>query len=291
MPPQMMMARSTPAAHFDRIKNYLLTRVAPAAKPKCVMVSLSHRCEGGDEVLHTHIWKSKEPDALELEVTQATEELIDVAQANVSTFQMPQSYGVVAYGAQDHVIGRRDFMLMADPRNQMVDGGIGMTEGPTQLGVLMQSMRLTEAFSRTSVDATQFILQQAFQEIDRLRIENQELRRYAIEHMQATESIINRKWERDLKLQELEEKNAFGKKAWGYVEQIVPAMLEKVTDGAIPAKVSDGLMSFFQTLKPEQVMRLAQSAELTAEQKQMLVEQLTPEQYAALEAAAGRNNQ
>ena len=285
--PYMMTAQSTPKVHFDRIKTYLLSRVAPTAKPKCVMVALSHRCEGGDEVLHTHIWKAKEPEALETEVTQTVEELVDVAQANVSTFQMPQSYGVVAYGAQDHVIGRRDFMLMADPRNQMSEGG--MTEGPTQLGVLMQSMRLTEAFSRTSVDATQFILQQAFQEIDRLRAENQELRRHAIEHMQATESIINRKWERDLKLQELEEKSAFGKKAWGYVEQIIPPLLDKVTDGAIPAAASNGLMNFFQSLKPEQVMRLAQTTELSPEQKQMLVETLTPEQYAALEQAAGRN--
>ncbi len=286
MPP-MLQANSTPAVHFDRIKTYLMNRVAPTAKPKCVMVALSHRCEGGDEVLHQHTWKAKEPEALEVEVTQAVEELLDVAKSNVDTFQMPQSYGIVAYGQQDHVLGRRDFMLMADPRNQMADGP-GMTEGPTQLGVLMQSMRLTEAFSRTSVDATQFILQQAFQEIDRLRSENQELRRYAIEHMQATENIINRKWERDLKLQEMQEKDAFGKKAWGYVEQIVPPILDKLTEGKIPQAASNGLMTFFQSLKPEQVMKLAQTSELSAEQKQMLVEQLTPEQYQALEQAAGR---
>ena len=284
----VLAQHSTPSAHFDRIKSYLLARVATTAKPKCVQVALSHRCETGDEVLHSHTWKAKEPEALADEVAETAAELLDIANSNVETFQMPQSYGIVAYGANDHVIGRRDFMLMADPRKQMVEG-IGMTEGPTQLGVLMQSMRLTEAFSRTSVDATQFILQQAFQEIDRLRAENQELRRYAVDHMRATEEIINRKWERDLKLRETEEKTELARTAMSYVKQLIPPILEKATDGKIPAVASDGLLGLLQSLKPEQVLSMAQSADLTPEQKQQLVEALTPEQYEALERAAGKN--
>jgi hypothetical protein len=163
-----------------------------------------------------------------------------------------------------------------------------MTEGPTQLGVLMQSMRLTEAFSRTSVDATQFILQQAFQEIDRLRSENQELRRYAVDHMRATEEIINRKWERDLKLRDSEEKSELARTAMGYVKQLLPPILEKVTDGKIPAVASDGLLGLLQSLPAEKVMAMVQSADLTPAQKQQLADALTPEQYEALERAAGK---
>ena len=116
----------------------------------------------------------------------------------------------------------------------------------------MQLMRHTEAFGSTLMGTQHEMFKMMHEEIKRLREENAELRRHATEHMRATEELINRKWERDLKLRMAEEKTGFEKAAWGYVEQLMPPLLEKVTGSKTAGVAVSPLIQFLQNLRPEQ---------------------------------------
>lgn len=279
---------ASPVVQLDRIQDFLIRRMQPNAKPKCKSVSLAHHVDGGSEVIFTHIWETKDyGDDLEKEISSVSQECADEAAANASTFPgMPQRYGVVAYGDADRVIARHDFMILPSPENQAIEGG--MTEGPTAQGVLQQSMRLTEVLARTFIGGQHEYVSGMQEELQRHRVELRDMREYQMKYMRAVDEMFTRKWEYDQKIQKLEDKDATTRKAWGYVEQLVPPVLAKLTGGAVPEQASNAVLSLFQSLKPEQLLPMMQHVQLTAEQKQLLVEAMTPEQYAEFEKLASR---
>jgi len=60
--------------------------------------------------------------------------------------------------------------------------------------------------------------------------------------LKATEELVNRKFERDMKLQEAAGKTAAEREAWGFVKQVVPTMLERVSGGKLPSEAVSGVL-------------------------------------------------
>ncbi len=292
-----------PMVQIGRIREFLAYQVRPEQKPRCGSVALAHFTETGPEVLRTHQWSPARDENELIEVSHRFEE---AAVGHSSTHTRPQRYRVVAYDSKGlSIIDTHEFLVAPPIKTNLVGAG-SETEPPNEMGLTSQGMRLIEVQSRLLVDAQAHLLREACAEVDRLRTRcsqlEENLMRYTSEYttrsmaqMTAYESLVNRKWERDLKLQEQEEKNELARTAMGYLKQLAPALIEHATDGKVSASMAsmgvDGLSAFLKSLRPEQLVSIAQSAELTPEQKQLLVEQLTPEQYAELERAAGRNGQ
>lgn len=258
---------ANPVVQIDKILAKFNLWTAEGAKPKCSEVVLAHHVEGGTEVLATHPWVEKRgTEKFEQELLKTAHEFEDTALAHASTFDRLQRYRVAAFKDGGVCINTHEFVIAPHPATAMVGGE---TEPANSTGVLMQLMRHTEAFSSTLMTSQHQIFMMQQEELQRLRQENAELRRHATEHMRATEDLINRKWERDLKLQIAQEKTGFEKAAWGYVEQLVPPLLEKVTGSKTAAGAVSPIVQFLANLRPEQ--------------RDQIVGVLDKDQYAQLE--------
>lgn len=258
---------ANPVVQIDKILAKFRIWTAEGAKPVCKEVVLAHHVEGGTEVLATHPWIEKRAtEKFEQELLRTAHEFEDTALAHASTFDRLQRYRVAAFKEGGVCINTHEFVIAPHPATAMVGGE---TEPANSFGVLSQLMRHNEAFGATLMSSQHEIFKMMHEEIDRLRKENAELRRHATEHMRATEDLINRKWERDLKLRIAEEKTGFEKAAWGYVEQLVPPLLEKVTGNKAVAGAASPLIQFLSNLRPEQ--------------RDQIVNVLDQDQYAQLE--------
>jgi hypothetical protein len=292
----------SPAFAPEALGDWLFTWGTPARKPKPTSIGLVHLVEGGQEGLFHEPWNPPtDEEQFSLLVEETIKKIQFTAQSDVSVYDRPQRYAVAVYSGQTGVnatpIATHKFLLQAPQSNSMVSD---MTEGPTDKGALSLSMRLTEATTRTALMHAHSLLEAAQLDNQRMRerianLENMmmsNIERYGAAHekqLRATEELINRKHERDLKEQQMAGQSMAEREAWGFVKQIVPGMLETVTGGKIPAQTSSGvlgmlgptdappipvtedgapLVTLLRTVSPEQQAKL--DALLTEEQRNLL---------------------
>ncbi len=305
-----MLARAqtafSPAFAPETLAGWFFDWARPDRQPKPTSVGLVHLVEGGHEGLFHEPWKPPgDEEAFSEHIDDVVRRIQHTALADVSVYDRPQRYAVTVYsgsiGINATPIATHKFLLQPPQGNSIVSD---MTEGPTDKGALSLSMRLTEATTRTALMHAHSLLEAAQSDNHRLRERNaqlegmlmQNIERYregSEKQLRATEELINRKFEYDLKLQAAQSGDQAGREAWGVVKTVLPSMVEAATGGKVPATTAGSVLGLFGPAEsptpPGGELPLASLIRsITPEQQETLLKLLTDEQRVWLHTAAER---
>lgn len=310
-----MLARTTaysPAFAPETLSSWFFDWGLPDRKPKPTSVALVHLVEGGHDAIFHEPWNApKEEGQFAEYVDEVVRKIQHSAQHDVSTYDRPQRYAVAIYSGATGInatpIATHKFLLQPPQNNGLVSD---QTEGPTDKGALALSMRLTEATTRTSLMHTHALLEAAQADNERLRQRNaqleamlmQNIERYregSEKQLRATEELINRKFEYDLKIQAAQGNSSAEREAWGVVKAILPSMVETATGGRVPATTAGSVLGLLGPGEatgaapgPEGELPLAKLIRsISPEQQEVLLKTLTEEQRLLLHTAATREGE
>ncbi|HEU5316760.1 MAG TPA: hypothetical protein VFX49_11660 [Chloroflexota bacterium] len=268
-PGKQILAAATrsPVIQIDRIVEFLCEVLALESSPRCVSISLAHVTSEGSAILRTWTIGGKTNDERSAEAMQIANRAERDAREHAATFDRTQRYAVVAYAKSDSVIGGKYFQI-APPLNAVLGGE---TEPPTGTGSLAMGMRLTESTARMYLFGQQHMIDTLAEENQRLRNYVVELERGRLEHARLREEMLSKQHERDLALQEAQAAKTRSDRLMGYLETLVPALLEKhgvevppelfgkrsapaaTSDPLLgPAKSSGQLLELFRALRDDQ---------------------------------------
>lgn len=297
----------SPAFAPETLAAWLFDWAKPDRQPKPTSIGLVHLVEGGQEGLFHEPWKPPaDEEAFAEHVDEAVRKIQFTAQSDVSVYNTPQRYAVAVYsgsvGINATPIATHKFLLQPPQNNAIVSD---MTEGPTDKGALSLSMRLTEATTRTALMHAHSLLEASQADNERLRTRcaqlegmlMQNIERYregSEKQLRATEELINRKHERDLKEQQALGQSVAEREAWGFVRQIVPAMMKKATGGEVSEEMVSGVLGMIGPGEapaqngPSGTPLVSLLRTVSAEQQAALDKLLTEEQRLLLHEAAQR---
>jgi hypothetical protein len=271
-----------------KISDWILRRCQ--SKPKIQKVALVHIQEDGsigsaslilENTLEAKLSGQELTQAVQDIATEFSTEAIDHA----GTYQRPQRYGVVVHDAKGMPVGHHLF-LVSPPISDVFSAQ--QTEPATVTGVLSQVMRLTDGHAHLMVMDRQEVMSRLLEENDRLRGTHEKLTNQIsamqdrhfqmIEH---TETLLDRKAERELKLEEHKTEAARTEWLMQQAQMLLPHIVArfgnfKMAAGPTePAKIAKA----FETITPEQGAALFGTEEAPG--------LLTPEQTRAIFEALG----
>jgi hypothetical protein len=242
----------------DRIITFLRQVLGPKQKPKVKTVALCHLAlEGPGTLLTIPVPDDVKKTEVERLVHDMAKRCEDNASADASTHDRPQRYCVAAYGPGDMMVGRWTF-LVAPPMSNMIGNE---TEPPTEQGALSQSMRFSEVSMRLMVMTNQSQLDRFSEENDRLRNENKELRLQALEQLKQTQTLLDRKLERDMIIEDKAAERARAERTWKQFEKLIPALISKYGIGPADAvgaaeSTPTAIAQVMKLLRPDQQKKL-----------------------------------
>lgn len=243
-----------------QIKNWVRQHVCAVSKEhgRCKKVMVRHlnveRKPVGD--VHTiNITSDSATDGTEM-ADRVINEIADAALRDANDVMAGvQTYAIYAYYTNDtNYVPRKIFRAAADEDSNPEAGGL--SEPPTEKGVLSQLMRHNEVTSKNSLVAMGYIIQTFQKEIDQQRAMNKHLMDQQIETAMFVQEVTNDAHDRRLKEKKAEIEMAVVEGAFEHLKVILPIIANKIAGKEIlsgpMSKEIYLLASFLETLSPQQ---------------------------------------
>lgn len=187
-----------------------------------VRMVLKHALATGNtgQVAKYQVSPGTDPDSL-------CQEVEDAAQTDAEGLGGLQLYALCAYfkGNEDEVGGRFTFRIHVDKKDE---DEVGLSEAPTQTGLLQQMMRHTEAMMRSSVmastEANRILLRMNEQQAEAL----ERLAGRHLEMLDTMEEVMGAKDERDLKRLEIVAKSKRDEQIMEKLSVLLPAVVNRL---------------------------------------------------------------
>lgn len=259
--------RETAVGGGDKILEFVRRRLT---EKRTKSFGLAHLTEEGHAIILTRQVETNTPAEREKLALDIAAECENEAWANVETHERPQRYGVVAFDSNEQAIGRHDFRL-APPIDKTIGGE---TEAPNATGVLAMQMRHGEISMRLLTQSSQQNLDRLSDENERLRSHIRLLESERLEVMRTTQDLLDRKVERDMRIEASRAEQKRVDRAWGQLEALVPALMAKHGFSPEAGAAANPLIGLLRSLRPEQ--REAMMNLLDDEQVKLVFEAAQP---------------